>query len=90
MKATTSVPATSLVETCLPVESYFSERPQRLSNVVETCLGREVSYDEQACVGKGTTCCRELGRAADEADPAVRILQATHCRGEHNSCQSKV
>jgi hypothetical protein len=82
MKATTSVPATSLVETCLPVSSYFSERPQRLSHVVETRLGREVSYEEQACVGQGEVCCRVRGRAAVEADPAVPTLQATDGRGE--------
>ncbi len=34
MTATTSLPSTSLVETCLPIESYFSERPQRSSNVM--------------------------------------------------------
>jgi hypothetical protein len=89
MKATTSVPATSLVETCLPVESSFSERPQRLSNVVETCLGREVSYGAQACVGKGNTCCRVLGRAAVEAGPAVGTPQATYCRGESTIAASQ-
>jgi hypothetical protein len=38
MKATTSLPATSLAETCLPGESSFSKRLQRLSDVVETRL----------------------------------------------------
>ena len=34
MKTTTSLLATSLVEACLPVESYFSKRPQLSSNVM--------------------------------------------------------
>lgn len=35
MRATTSLPSTSPVETCLPVKPYFSKRPQRSSTVVE-------------------------------------------------------
>jgi hypothetical protein len=34
MMATTSHRATSLVETCLPVELYFSKGPQHSSNVM--------------------------------------------------------
>jgi hypothetical protein len=81
MMATTSLCSTSLVETCLLVSSYFSKRPQRLSNVVETCLGREVSHCEHESVGKGEAGCRVRGRAADEAGPAVRALQTTYGRG---------
>ena len=36
MKATTSLPSTSLVETWLPVESYLFNKPQLSSDVVET------------------------------------------------------
>jgi hypothetical protein len=38
LKATPSLPAASRVETCPPVEPYFSDRPQRSRSVVETRL----------------------------------------------------
>jgi hypothetical protein len=38
MKAMTSLPSTPLVETCLPVESYFFNKRQLANNVVETRL----------------------------------------------------
>jgi hypothetical protein len=38
MKAATSLPSPSLVETCLPVRPYFSKRPRLSSNVVERRL----------------------------------------------------
>jgi hypothetical protein len=100
MKAATSLPSPSLVETCLPVVSYLFYKPQLSSNVVETCFAlvldahrrcqrpldgvfvREVSRCAHEGVGKGDACCRVIGQAADEADPAVRTLRATYCRGE--------
>jgi hypothetical protein len=99
MKAVTSRPSPSLVETCLPVASYLFYKPQLSSNVVETRLALVVDA-HRPCqrpldgrlrpggvplregVGKGDACCREIGQAADEADPAVRTLRATYCRGE--------
>jgi hypothetical protein len=33
MKAITSLPSTSIVQTCLPVEYYFSKRPQLLTRM---------------------------------------------------------
>ncbi len=43
---------------------------------------REVSRCERKGVRKGDACCQVIGRVADEADPAVRTLRATYCRGE--------
>jgi two-component system, NtrC family, response regulator HydG len=41
-------------------------------------FGREVFYYEQECVGKGDARCLVIGRAADEADPAVWALKADY------------
>jgi hypothetical protein len=41
-KATTSLPSTPLVETCLPVESYFFNKRQLANNVVETHLALRI------------------------------------------------
>ena len=45
-------------------------------------FGQEVFYYERECVGKGDGRSPVIGRAADEADPAVRALKATY-RVEH-------
>jgi hypothetical protein len=96
MKATTSHPSPSLVETCLPVESYLFNKPQLSSDVVETRRARVLGAHRLCqrpldgvfvrevfrCAHEGNAYCRVLGRAAVEAGPAVRTPQATYCRGE--------
>jgi hypothetical protein len=95
-KATSSLPSPSLVETCLPVESSLFNKPQPSSDVVETRRSRMLDTHRRyqrlldgvfvrevsRCAHEGDAYCRVLGRAAAEADPAVRTLTATYYRGE--------